>query len=113
MGYPSGMATTSSTKQRRGPAGGRRPPEKQALLRRLARIEGQVRGLGRMIEEDRYCVDVLTQLAAAHEALRHVARELLRDHMDHCVHKAFTRGNAAANERVSAELAGLMFKYSR
>ena len=113
MGYPLNMTTTTTSQERRGPAGGRRPAEKQGLMRRLARIEGQVRGLARMIEEDRYCVDVLTQLAAAHEALRNVARALLSGHMTHCVREAFTSGDAAAGERVSAELAELMFKYSR
>ncbi len=72
-----------------------------------------MRGLSRMIEEDRYCVDVLTQLAAVHQALRTVARELLSSHMDHCVREAFTHGDAAEGERVSAEIAELMFKYSR
>ena len=113
MGYHQDMKTTARDPDRRGPAGGRRPAEKGALLRRLARIEGQVRGLARMVEEDRYCVDVLTQLAAAHQALRQVARELLASHMKHCVREAFTSADAAAGERVSDELAELMFKYSR
>jgi CsoR family transcriptional regulator, copper-sensing transcriptional repressor len=113
MGYTMGMVTTSHSSPRRGPAGGRREPEKRALLRRLARVEGQVRGLAKMVEDDRYCVDVLTQLAAAHQALRHVARELLSSHMKHCVREAFTTGDAAEGERVTDELAELMFKYSK
>lgn len=113
MGYIFHMAERTPHRPRRGPAGGRRPAEKRALLRRLARIEGQVRGLARMVDEDRYCVDVLTQLAAAHQALRQVARELLSGHMKHCVRAAFTSGDAAEGERVTDEIAGLMFKYSR
>jgi len=92
---------------------GERGEEKEALRRRLARIEGQVRGLLRMVEEDRYCVDVLTQIAAVHQALRRVARELLSGHMEHCVREAYESGDAAQRTRVSDEIAELMFKYSR
>lgn len=87
--------------------------DKAALQRRLARIEGQVRGLTRMVEEDRYCVDVLTQIAAVHQALRRVARELLAGHMEHCVREAYDSGDPAERTRVSDEIAELMFKYSR
>jgi DNA-binding FrmR family transcriptional regulator len=87
--------------------------DKAALRRRLARIEGQVRGLTRMVDEDRYCVDVLTQIAAVHQALRRVARELLSGHMEHCVRQAYESGDAAERGRVSEEIAELMFKYSR
>lgn len=86
---------------------------KPLLLRRLARIEGQVRGIARMVDEDRYCVDVLNQLAAAHQALRRVSRELLARHMRTCVDEAFSSGDAAAKERTSEEIAELMFKYGR
>jgi DNA-binding FrmR family transcriptional regulator len=87
--------------------------EKRGLLRRLARVEGQVRGVARMVEDDRYCVDVLTQLAAVHQALRQVSRELLRGHMQHCVREAFASGEPGEGDRVSDELAELMFKFSR
>lgn len=83
------------------------------LLKRLARVEGQVRGVSRMVEEDRYCVDVLNQIAAVHQGLRQVARELLADHMSHCVHEAFESGDPDDKQRVSQEIAELMFKYSR
>ncbi|HEX5759645.1 MAG TPA: metal-sensitive transcriptional regulator [Thermoanaerobaculia bacterium] len=89
---------------------------KAELKRRLARIEGQVRGIARMLEEDRYCVEVLTQLAAVHQGLREVARELLSQHMHSCVRRAFSAGSADDREqqaRVVEELAELAFKYSR
>ena len=84
----------------------------EQVQKRLARIEGQVRGISRMVEEGRYCVDVLTQIAAADQALRQVARELLTGHLDHCVRQAFDSGDEAERQRVSAELAEVMFKYS-
>src|SRR5690606_22727618 len=71
---------------------------KAANLRRLRRIEGQVRGLQEMVEADRYCVDILVQLAAAQEGLRAVGRELIRNHMKHCVHEAMGQGPAEADE---------------
>ena len=71
-------------------------PDKARLLARLSRIEGQVRGVTRMIEEDRYCVDVLTQLAAAKSALNAVARQLLEDHARGCVSRAAREGDGAA-----------------
>ena len=86
---------------------------RQSVRRGLARIEGQVRGITRMVDEGRYCVDVLTQLAAVQQGLRRVSRELLRDHMAHCVEEAFESGDADEKRRVSEEIAELMFKYSR
>lgn len=85
----------------------------EAVKKRLARVEGQVRGIGRMVEEGRYCVDVLIQIAAVNQALRQVARQLLTRHMEHCVRDAFESGDPAERQRVSAEIAELMFKYSR
>jgi DNA-binding FrmR family transcriptional regulator len=84
---------------------------KAAVLNRLRRIEGQVRGLERMVEEDTYCIDVLTQVAAATKALQAVAVELLDDHLAHCVRDALATGGPAADERVaeaSAAIARLM-----
>ena len=69
-------------------------------LRRLRRIEGQVRGLHRMVEEDKYCIDVLTQVAAATKALQSFSLELLDDHLGHCVVEAAQRGGAEADEKV-------------
>jgi DNA-binding FrmR family transcriptional regulator len=74
--------------------------EKDAVLKRLRRIEGQVRGLQRMVEEDQYCIDVLTQVAATTKALQAVALELLGDHLDHCVRAALTEGGVDADDKI-------------
>jgi DNA-binding FrmR family transcriptional regulator len=74
--------------------------DKDAYLRRLRRIEGQVRGLQRMVEEDTYCVDVLTQISAATRALQAVAIGLLEDHLSHCVTQAIESGGPDAQEKV-------------
>jgi len=74
--------------------------KKDAVLRRLRRIEGQVRGLQRMVEDDVYCIDILTQISAATRALQAVAVELLGDHLDHCVRHAMTTGGPDADEKV-------------
>jgi DNA-binding FrmR family transcriptional regulator len=81
-------------------------------LKRLRRIEGQVRGLQKMVEEDRYCADVLTQVASVHEALRGVARELMRNHLKHCASEAIRRGSRETDAMYD-ELIDLMHKYSR
>jgi DNA-binding FrmR family transcriptional regulator len=74
--------------------------EKDSYLRRLRRIEGQVRGLERMIEEDKYCIDILTQVAAATKALQAVALGLLEEHLSHCVSQALAEGGEGAAEKV-------------
>ena len=74
--------------------------DKAAVLRRLRRIEGQVRGLQRMVDEEAYCIDVLTQVSAATRALESVALELLGDHLDHCVREAVARGGPEADAKV-------------
>jgi CsoR family transcriptional regulator, copper-sensing transcriptional repressor len=74
--------------------------DKDAYLKRLRRIEGQVRGLQRMVEEDTYCVDVLTQISAATRALQAVAIGLLEDHLGHCVTQAIEQGGPDAEEKV-------------
>jgi DNA-binding FrmR family transcriptional regulator len=74
--------------------------DKEAVLRRLRRIEGQVRGLQRMVESDTYCIDVLTQISAATRALESVALELLGDHLGHCVREAVARGGPEADAKV-------------
>jgi DNA-binding FrmR family transcriptional regulator len=81
-------------------------------LTRLRRIEGQVRGLQRMVEEDRYCADVLTQISSTHEALRSVARELMRNHLKHCASAAFQSGEESA-EAMYDELVELFYKNAR
>lgn len=70
--------------------------EKQRYLARLKRVEGQIRGLQRMIDEDQYCIDILTQVSAAQSALRNVALSLLDDHMRHCVKNAAIEGGEEA-----------------
>ncbi len=74
--------------------------DKGALLARLARIEGQVRGLARMVEDDKYCIDVLTQVSATTRALQAVALALLDDHLAHCVTGAATQGGELAQEKL-------------
>ena len=74
--------------------------DKEAVLRRLRRIEGQVRGLERMVTDDAYCIDVLTQVSAATRALESVALELLGEHLGHCVRDAVTKGGAEAEEKI-------------
>lgn len=81
-------------------------------LARLKRIEGQVRGLQKMVEEDRYCAEVLTQISSVHEALRAVARELMRNHLKHCATHAIRKGEAEA-ESMYDELIDLMHRHSR
>ena len=85
---------------------------KQANLTRLRRVEGQVRGLQKMIEEDRYCADVLGQIAAVHEALRGVGRELMRHHLRHCATQAIKAGPEQA-EAMYDELMELIYKSAR
>ena len=75
-------------------------PDKDSYLRRLRRIEGQVRGLQRMIDEDKYCIDILTQISAATKALESVALGLLEEHLGHCVAQAVAEGGDTANEKV-------------
>ncbi|WP_432503605.1 MULTISPECIES: metal-sensitive transcriptional regulator [Kineococcus] len=74
--------------------------DKEQVLKRLRRIEGQVRGLHRMVEEDTYCIDVLTQVSAATKALQAVALQLLDDHLAHCVVDAARQGGEAADAKV-------------
>jgi DNA-binding FrmR family transcriptional regulator len=74
--------------------------DKDRYLRRLRRIEGQVRGLARMIENDEYCIDVLTQVAASTKALQSVSLALLEEHLRHCVAEAISEGGAEAEEKV-------------
>jgi DNA-binding FrmR family transcriptional regulator len=89
------------------------PETKTANLRRLRRLEGQVRGLQKMVEEDRYCPDIMIQISAAQEALRTVGRELMRNHLRHCVRKAVTDGPADQANAMYDELLELIYKHSR
>ena len=97
--------------------GGRRavavdPAAKARNLKRLRRIEGQIRGLQKMVEEDRYCADIMVQIASAHEALRSVGRELMRNHLRHCASSAIRTGEEQA-EAMYDELVELVYKYVR
>ncbi len=77
---------------------------KDSVAKRLNRIEGQVRGIARMVEEDRYCIDIVTQITAVRAALRRVQDEVLRDHVAHCVEHAIMSGDKADQRRKIAEL---------
>jgi DNA-binding FrmR family transcriptional regulator len=86
---------------------------KELLRKRLARIEGQVRGISRMIEDDRYCIDVLTQLAAVDTALEAVALKVLEDHVGHCVAGALASGDPEQAQEKSAELLAAVQRFAR
>ena len=86
---------------------------KTATLGRLKRIEGQVRGLERMVEDDRYCIDIVTQIGAVRAALRRVEEEILRGHVAHCVNQAIMSGNKADQRRKVAELMDVMGRAGR
>ena len=85
---------------------------KKSQLARLSRIEGQVRGVARMIEEDRYCIDVLTQIAAIKAALSKVESEILKDHLHHCIEGAIVSGDVDAQREKAAELVTLLARVS-
>ncbi len=85
---------------------------KDPNLKRLRRIEGQVRGLQKMVEEDRYCADIMTQISSVHEALRSVGRELMRNHLKHCATSAI-RSSETEAEAMYDELVDMMYKHSR
>jgi len=88
------------------------PDIKERNLKRLRRVEGQVRGLQKMVEDDRYCADIMTQISAVHEALRGVGLELMRNHLKHCAATAIRTGGADADAMYD-ELLDLMHKYNR
>ena len=85
---------------------------KERNLKRLRRIEGQVRGLQKMVEEDRYCADIMLQISSVHEALRAVGRELMRNHLKHCATSAI-RSSEADAEAMYDELVEMMYKHGR
>lgn len=87
--------------------------DKPRLLNRLKRIEGQVRGVARMIEEDRYCIDVLTQLQAVRAALSRVETEMLKGHLGHCIESAIVRGDQAEQRQKASELIELLERAAR
>jgi DNA-binding FrmR family transcriptional regulator len=101
---------TSATGERSAPLA--QAGDKIRSLNRLRRIEGQVRGLQRMVEEDRPCGDILTQVSSVQEALRAAGRELLRDHLKQSTHGAFRQGETAA-EAVCDEMVEMVFRHAR
>jgi len=100
------------------PAAGRKavgvdPEIKASNLRRLNRIEGQMRGIQRMVEDDRYCADILMQISSAQEALRAVARSLMRNHLAHCASHAIRSGSDEEKEAMYDELLEMIYKNAR
>jgi DNA-binding FrmR family transcriptional regulator len=89
------------------------PEIKERNLKRLRRIEGQIRGLQRMVEEDRYCADIMMQISSVHEALRGVGRELMRNHLKHCATSAIRSGDQEDAEEMYDELIEMMYKHAR
>jgi DNA-binding FrmR family transcriptional regulator len=87
--------------------------DKPKLRNRLRRIEGQVRGVTRMVDEDRYCIDIMTQMAAIRAALTRVESELLKGHLDHCIESAIVNGDAAEQRRKAGELIELLERSAR
>jgi CsoR family transcriptional regulator, copper-sensing transcriptional repressor len=94
-------------------AAGVDPRIKAANRNRLRRIEGQIRGLERMVAADRYCPDILVQIASVEQALRAVARGLMRNHLSHCVAQAIRKGSPRDAEAMYDELLDLIYRYSR
>jgi DNA-binding FrmR family transcriptional regulator len=88
------------------------PDAKERNLKRLRRIEGQVRGLQKMVEDERYCADIMTQISSVHEALRSVGRELMRNHLKHCASSAIKASPPEA-EAMYDELVEMMYRHSR
>lgn len=89
------------------------PEIKASNLRRLSRIEGQVRGIQRMVEDDRYCADILMQVSSAQEALRAVARSLMRNHLAHCASHAIRNGSEDEKQAMYDELLEMIYKNAR
>ena len=109
-GTSCGCGTTDDASGRK--ALGVDPDIKDRNQKRLRRIEGQVRGIQKMVDEDRYCADIMTQVSAVHEALRSVGRELMRNHLKHCASTAIRKGDGDA-EGMYDELVEMMYKHSR
>ena len=110
-GTHGGVSCAVDSSQRK--AVGVDPEIKASNLRRLGRIEGQIRGIQRMIEDDRYCADILIQVSSVQEALRAVARALMRNHLSHCATHAFNSGSAEDREAMYDELLDIIYKNAR
>ena len=94
-------------------AAGVSPEIKSANLKRLKRIEGQIRGLAHMVQDDRYCPDIMVQISSVQEALRAVGRGLMRNHLRHCATQAIRKGNSAQAEATYDELMKLIYTHAR
>jgi DNA-binding FrmR family transcriptional regulator len=94
-------------------AAGVEPEVQRKALARLRRIEGQVRGIQRMVEEGRYCGDILVQIGSSQEALRAAGRLLMRNHLEHCIAKAIRSGDKLEAERAYEEVLDLMYRHAR
>lgn len=112
---PNGSAAACGceTRVRGRKAAGVDPAIKASNLARLRRIEGQVRGLQRMVEADRYCPDILVQLSSVQEALRAVGRALMRNHLRYCVTQTIRKGASRQMEAMQDELLDLVYRHSR
>jgi len=106
------MASATATIEEPRKAVGVDSDSKERNLKRLRRVEGQIRGIQKMVEEERYCADIMTQISSAHEALRAVGRELMRNHLKHCATSAIRTGEDEANAMYD-ELVDMMYKHSR
>src|SRR5881394_2411576 len=111
--YPHGVCVIVAVMTKPRHAYGVDPTLKQSALTRLRRIEGQVRGVQRMVEEERYCADTLIQLSAVQESLRSVAQVLLRNHLENCAADAIRSNDRDRRERMYEELTELFFKHVR
>ena len=87
--------------------------DKDALIKRLHRIEGQVRGIEKMVDDDRYCIEILTQIGAVRTALETVGLKLLEDHVNHCVVNAIAAGDVKTINEKTAELVGAVQRFSK
>jgi CsoR family transcriptional regulator, copper-sensing transcriptional repressor len=110
---PHDAARGRRTKMQARKAGGINIELKSANTRRLRRIEGQIRGLQKMVEDDRYCADIIVQIASVQEALRGVARNLMKNHLHHCATDAIASGNQAKSAQMYDELLELIYTHLR
>jgi DNA-binding FrmR family transcriptional regulator len=111
LSHPASARCACDAKPRK--AAGVDPNIKEANRKRLRRIEGQIRGLQKMVEEDRYCADIITQVASVQEALRGVARNLMRNHLHHCAAKALRSGKREEAEAMFDELLETIYAHLR
>jgi DNA-binding FrmR family transcriptional regulator len=110
---PDGAVCGCATHEEERKAAAVDPAIKASNLKRLRRIEGQIRGLQKMVEEDRYCADIMVQVSSVQEALRAVGRALMRNHLRHCATQAISRGSPEEAEAMYDELLNLIYTHAR